>query len=152
MSEGLNFDSLDLIQVPVSIGGEKYTLCEADEAAGAAYRNARVRGAKLEEGGDVTSLPSDIGGLQALLVCRCLYYCKEDGNLGALVPQSTVRKWPSRIVRPLFDKVMEISELEEEEDTTESLEKQIARLEKRLMRLRENRAKKERKPTEDNFD
>ena len=95
-------------------------------------------------------LPSDPGGVQSLLVSRCLYSYKEDGEISGLVPRSQIRKWPSRIVRPLFDKAMEISELEEEEETVESLEKQIARLSQRLKRLRENRAKKEPNSMEDN--
>lgn len=119
----LNLDDLTPIEVPVSLGGKKYLLREATEAAAATYRNASVAGATLgSEGGEtrITGLPPDIGGLQSLLVSLCLWELNADGKPTRTVPRAVVKTWPARMVRPLFDKAQEISGLKEEEAGSEN--------------------------------
>jgi hypothetical protein len=141
MSGELNFDSLDLIEVPVKIAGKAYVLREADEATASDYRSASIQGARLEDG-EVVGLPENTGRVQAILVSQCLFPLNAMGTPEKHhVPLTTVKNWPSRIVRPLFDKAKEISELSEGEDTIESLEKEKAKIERRLAKLRRNAAK-----------
>lgn len=147
MSENLelNFDDLSLIEVPVTIAGKKYVLREASEATAAAYRNASIAGAKMEDG-RVSELPRNLGGLQSLLVSQCLFpYVVVDSEVGSTissipVARSLINGWPSRIVKPLFEKAKEISELDEDE-SLEALIKQRNRLNERIVNLEGEPAK-----------
>lgn len=140
MSNELNFDNLSLIEVPVSLEGKKYVLREADEDTATAYRNATIAGAKMEDG-QVTGMPSNLGGVQSLLVSRCLFPLDKDGApLPNSVARKTVMGWPSRVVKPLFEKAKEISELDEDE-SLEDMVKQQAKLAKKIAKMREESAK-----------
>jgi hypothetical protein len=140
MSDELNFDDLSLIEVPVTIAGKKYVLREADEDTAAAYRNAAIAGARIEDG-QLTEMPSNLAGVQSLLVSRCLFPCAESGSPSSKpVPREVVGSWPSRIVKPLFERAKEISELDEDE-TLEGLVEQQAKLGKRIAKMRKESAK-----------
>jgi hypothetical protein len=132
MSNELNFDSLTLIEVPVKIQGKTYTLREANGDAAVAYRNASLRGMTLEDG-KVKKLDG-IASVEPLLVSMCLFFIDDDG-VEKNVDELTVRSWPGRVVKAIFNKAKEISELDEEEDTVESLDKQIEALEKKKEKL-----------------
>lgn len=148
MVEELNFDSLALIEVPVSIAGKKYVLREASEATAAAYRNASIAGAKVEDG-KLTEMPSNLAGVQSLLVARCLFPLDdEDKARPTSVSQVTVNNWPARIVKPLFEKTKEISELDEDE-SIEELVKQRVKLDERIAKLQKDSAKNEQEATKD---
>jgi hypothetical protein len=56
------------------------------------------------------------------------------------VPREVVGSWPSRIVKPLFERAKEISELDEDE-TLEGLVEQQAKLGKRIAKMRKESAK-----------
>lgn len=142
MSENLemNFDDLSLIEVPVTIAGKKYVLREASEATAAVYRNASIAGAKLEDG-KLSEMPKNLGGIQSLLVSRCLLACDtETGEAVNPVSREIINDWPSRIVKPLFEKAKEISELDEDEDL-ESLTKQRDKLNEQIGKLEGDSAK-----------
>lgn len=130
--DSLKFEDLSLIEVDVTIKDEKYILREADEDTAVAYRNASVAGITLDDG-KVTSLPMNIAGLQALLVSRCLFKLNTDGTpSNRPVSRGIIIKWPARVVRDIFEKAKEISELGEEPDTPETLQSQIDDLQDKL--------------------
>lgn len=156
--ESLDFESLELIEVPVTIGSVKYVLREADEGAAREFRNARLKGATLKDG-DAATLPDDPGGLQSLLLSGCIFRCNEEGEpfsspvsrreiTGYMTPNGTRYKgWPARIVKPLYEKAKEISELDETEGTIDDLTKQRDKLNDIIGRLKEETAKNEQSDT-----
>lgn len=147
MSNELNFDSLALIEVPVTIEGKKYVLREASEAAAADYRNASIAGAKVEDG-QLTEMPSNLAGVQALLVARCLFPLEGGEPSPRPIAQNVLNGWPSRVIKPLFEKVKEISELDEDE-SLEELQKQRSKLDERIAKLKKESAKNELEATKD---
>src|SRR5215475_1087381 len=133
MSDLLEFDPT-LIEVPVKIGTTHYVLREADENAARVFRNAAVRGAKMNDG-KVVGIDG-VGDIQSLLLSLCLFEKLPTGepkNIPVLL--QVVRSWPSRIVKPLFDKAKEISQLDEKPATVDSVKKQIADLTMQLQAL-----------------
>jgi len=136
----LFWDDLEPIQLPVRVMGKPYVLVEADEDAAVKYRNASMKAARLDDGKIVGF--DKVGDVEPLLVSLCLYYAGHDGKapldaLGdfdrtKLVPLKKVLMWPARIVKPLFDRVKDISQLEER-PTKEVL---LKRLEDTLQQLR----------------
>lgn len=125
----MNFDDLTLIEIPVSINKEKFFLREATEDAARQYRNASVAAARMEDGKVVGV--SGVGDIQSLLISLCLF----TADTGKNIPLSVVRGWPSRIVRPLFDKAKEISQLDEK-DTAATLEEKITKLQEQLSSIK----------------
>lgn len=140
--ESFDFDSLELIEFPFTVGGVKYVLREADEEAATEFRNARLKGATLKDG-EAVGLPDDIAGVQSLLLSRCTFRCDEEGKpFSSPVSRDGIKKWPSRIVKPLFEKVKEISELNEDEGTLKDLLKQRKELDERIAEMQEEDAAK----------
>jgi len=133
MSE-LNFTDLTPITLPVTIGDQTYQLHEATGDVAAKYRNAIIEATKFGPDGK----PAGFRGLadtEMLLISLCL---KQDNQP---VPMATIRGLPSRIIKALFNKAREISDLEEAEDR-QGLEKQLKDVQEKLTKLdEENPAK-----------
>lgn len=111
----MDFDSLDLLTVPVTIAGKKYTLREIDTQGACRYNNAKLHGTKFDENGKAVGI-GNLADVEPLLVSLCLF---EDGQ-PTHVPLSVVSAWPYRVVKPLFDKAKEISHLDEREKAKNS--------------------------------
>jgi len=133
--EELNFDSITLIEVPVTIAGKKYVLREADGNAAIAFRNAQLQYMHFSEDGKPQSMQG-MAATETLLVSLCLV-----DEAGANVPEQVIRKWPNRIQKTLYERAREISELDD--DTEEALEKQMQNLQRRLGKLRKDSPKNE---------
>ena len=132
MSDTLIFDSLELTKVPVKIAGVEYTLREASGGSATEYRDRMMGCTTLGP----TGKPSKISGMAKLeiwILSRCLY----DTNNNQ-VNQSTIESWPNSILKKLFAKLEEISELQSEQETVEILEKRI-----QMIKEREEAAKNE---------
>lgn len=123
MSEILTL-SLEPIKVSYQIGDTTYELREATEGVACKYQNALMKRVKMGENGLPTSADG-VADTEPYLVSLCLF-----DSSGYPVTDATIRTWPSRVVKTLFDKVMEISQLNG--DTVEAIKKQIVTLEKRL--------------------
>lgn len=124
------FDTLQPVEVSVKLGGEQYWLKEASEAAAVAYRNATAAAVKMEDG-EVAGLGA-VGDVEPILVSYCLWRETPEGRKP--VPVSVIRGWPAKVVKVLFTRIKDISELDEP-DTVEQLDKQIARLQKKRERM-----------------
>lgn len=131
----LDFDSLELIRIPVKLGGKSYTLQEADEAANITFENAKLKAARFSTDGKFVG-HGELASGQPLLVSMCLL----DAD-NRPVPIEVIQKWPGRIVDKLFEKIKEISGMNAD-DTVESLEKEIGRLTERLSKLKADDAAK----------
>jgi hypothetical protein len=152
--EGPDLSPMDLgdaepVQVDVVIQKRHYVLREADGESAVKYRNASMRAARMSDGKVVGV--EGAADCEPLLVSLCLYqvdpntgqirYTREgDPDKRYLVPLHLIKRWPSRIQRRLFDKVKEISDLGERPETEEQLVKEIGRLQRRLKKLREDKA------------
>lgn len=108
--ESMDFDG-DLVEIPVRIEGQDYTLREASGDAACKYRNALIHGTVLGPNGKPQKL-RNVADTEPLLVSLCLF----DAN-GKNVPPERVRIWPSRIQAKLFNKAKEISDLDQQEET-----------------------------------
>lgn len=131
--EELEFDSLEPRSFKFQWAGEMYTAHEATEDAAVKFRNAALKNARLEDGRMVLHAHG-LGDTEPLLVSLCVRD-KDD----KLVPESLVRSWPSRIVKPVFQKLREISDLVEQEMTPEKCTEEIRRLSKLRTKLLEGK-------------
>ena len=114
----------------VKVDGVQYLLREADEEAARKYRNACTKGVTLDDGKIVKV--DGIADVQSYLVSLCLFEVLTDGttkNVPTIL--ITIRTWPARIVKWMFDWTVETSDLSEK-PTADSLRKQIAKLQKQL--------------------
>jgi len=132
--EVLVFADLDLIEIPVEIGDKRYILREANGVVACKYRNAILACAKME-GGKAAGFEG-LADVEVLLVSLCLFRVQEDGSTTPIAIKD-VQGWPNRVVKTLFTKAQEISELQEGEDTEESLTKDITAMQKKLKALQE---------------
>jgi hypothetical protein len=144
-------DSLGLVQIPITFNGKRYWLVEAFGDAVAEYRNALMSGAKINTNADGKPKTMSMGSMAdaaLILVSKCLFGAADDGTIRTdafnnvdiryRVPLSTVRVWPNRVLEPLFDKVKQISGIDEA-DSVETLEKKIAELTRRLTVLKKSK-------------
>lgn len=137
-----DFSDLEPVRLAFNIGKRKFILCEADGDAGAKYRSAAVSAAKMNDGKVIRV--DGMGDIEPMLVSRCLFYADENGHLRVddndnpikkyLVEEAVIRSWPDRVQKALFNKVKEISGLDDT-DTLEKVDKQIANLQKKREKL-----------------
>jgi hypothetical protein len=125
-----DFDDLTPQERPVRFRGQPYTLREATEADACAYRNAVLRSRKVDADGKLTHFDG-LADAGPLLVALCLR-----DAAGAAVPVATVRAWPARVVKPLFDWVQRASGLREEEETEAALAGRLEEVQAKLAALR----------------
>ena len=150
-TDGFDFFDLSVREVPVGILGKRYLLREASEGAAARYRNAMLKATKLGPDGKPISLDG-MADAAPLLVSLCLFEVYEHQGVSKDRPVllSTVVSWPSRVVKPLFEKAKEISELDEDE-TEETLKAKVDLYQHRLEQLEKEReergAEKDKEPT-----
>jgi hypothetical protein len=143
MVDDFNFDDLTPFEVPVTYKGKKYVLREASEDARCKYRNSLMGSAKLGPDGKPVSI-SGMADCEPLLVSLCLCQVNGDGSIRldtsgnpSLLPLLTIRSWPSRIVKRLYEKAKDISDLKEEEPQ-KAMEKRFEETCKDLVSLSES--------------
>lgn len=120
-------------EVPVTYQERTYVLVEATGEVAAKYQNAIFRSSRLDDGKLIGM--DGLADASLILVSGCLFPVK-DGVRGPNVTLPTIKSWPNRIVKKLFETARDISDLADQ-DTVEGLEKQITNLQKRLNTLRE---------------
>ena len=146
----MDFPSIELPEVPVVVSGHKYVIRKASSDVGRKYRSMSARCVKMTDG-EMSGIDG-IGDVQPFLLSLCLYQVTDDGGR-APVPIGTINCWPDDIVTPLFERARKLGNLQEAE-TTDTLEKSIAKMQKRLDKMRgtpkvkvEEAAKNELSPT-----
>lgn len=130
-----DFSDLTVFEQPVTMpDGRKFVLREATEEAALAYRYASLRGMEMvvdDDSGDRTTRRMEaIAEVEPLLVQLCLW----DGDRRNPT-LDYVKGQPSRVVKALFTKVKDVSDLGETEDLP-TLEKQLAKLNARIAKAR----------------
>jgi hypothetical protein len=142
MNSGLDFE-LDIVEVPITVGGTKYVLREASGDAACKYRNAMLNCTELGPDGK----PSRMGNMadtEPLLVSLCLFRADNDKPVALEV----VRSWPNRVVSKIYDKAKELSEIDQD-DSLDGLLKQKEVLDRKIQVLMsEDPAKNEQSGTQ----
>lgn len=128
MADLLDFSDLTPIQLKVRIGAQEYILREASGDAACRYRNALLECTELDSDGKPKVL-RNLANTETLLVSLCLF--TKDGKP---VPEATIRSWPARIVKRLFEQAKLISELDES-TTLDGLRAQREALDERIRQL-----------------
>ena len=142
-------DDLTIAEIPVKIKGKRYVLREAGEDATCRYRNALARCSKMGPEGNVQSIDGPIADVEPLLVSLCMFEQLPDGTgyKDKSILTGLVRSWPGRIVKQLFERIQDISDMGEDK---ESLQKQMTEIQKKLQKMSaEELAKNEPEPMED---
>lgn len=147
--EEMNFDDLSEIVIPVSIKGKKYILVEADGDATAKYKNKMLSCSKFAEG-KMTSVQG-MADIEPYLLSLCMFVVRNDRRFP--VAEGVVRSWPGKVIKKLYTKAREISELDAEE-TLESLTEKRAEIDKKIADLAAgtDAAGNEQESTEDGAD
>jgi hypothetical protein len=143
-------EDLQPIEVPITLGKDKYWLCEASEDSVVQFRNAQMRGTQFDmQDGKVKVTGMDgMADVEPLLVSLCLF--EDDGSgpssdkhsrPGEPVSEYTVRGFKPKIVSALFARAKAISGLDADE-SEESLLKQRDEIDKKLAALKASSPKK----------
>lgn len=140
MTDGFDFSDLTPQEVPVKgLFGQDWVLAEASAAAVATYDNRKMAGAVLSEDGTVARL-SNLADLRALAVALCLYPADWDRATERAPDaqaefEARVRRWPDRVIDPLYNRLTEISPTLLGKQSVEDLLEQRARLDRAIRRL-----------------
>lgn len=130
LTEIMDFGILSPTEIPVKINGVEYLLKEATGDAVCQYRNATIKSMKFSDQGKATGFDG-VADSEPLLVSLCLF--NSEGNN---VDIATVRKWPAHVMKALFNKAKEISDLAEGNESLKDLEKQQAELAQKIAKLK----------------
>lgn len=139
--QDFNFDDLAPKEIRLSIGGKKHLLREASGDAACKYRNAIIGSTRLGPDGKPTSIHG-LADAEPMLVSLCLFelYEHQGQEKERPVLLSTIRGWPARVLKPLVEKVKEISPgLEDRPDESEdALQKRLEETQQKLADLQKN--------------
>lgn len=109
----LDFDDFTLQEEPVKLFGKNYVLREATGAAACKWRNDIFKSTKLGPDGKPVSVDG-LADSEPNLVSLCLFERYDDGRGQTRernVPLATIRGWPQRVVKRLFERAKDMSEL-----------------------------------------
>ena len=140
----IQFDEVDLeFQTrPVRLGSNWYGAVEANGDASIAYRKTLMKGARFEQEKrakasrgkkkrgqelSIREVPTGTAELEAVLVGHCLFHANYSEKSGLTlidypdkpVGEAFVRSLPSRIVKPIYNWIKEVSQLGEEDEEDE---------------------------------
>ena len=114
------FDFSEVVFEEVDVVTPDKMQCVLRQASGEAaikYRKQIMSGMRMADGkvgGNVDSMAAG----EPLLVHLCLYF-KDDNNANKRVPLATIEAWPYPVMKKLYDKAMEISDLNPADDDEE---------------------------------
>jgi len=122
----LDFTDLEPQKTRVPIGKKVYWLFEASGDAATKYRNASLKGARIEEGRTLSTMEG-IADAEVILVANCLYQATETGDPPVTqngnpdpskrVGELQIRAWPGRVQKALYEAVHKLSPWLRERET-----------------------------------
>lgn len=113
---------LDLVETPVTIGGDDYMIVELDGKERDKYLtgiSARVKTSADGKSGTV----KNFDGLQASLVAASLWKLDSVNGERSRVKASTIQAWPARVVSGLHDAAKQVSNIKDDEEDEDGEEK-----------------------------
>lgn len=105
----LSFD-LAVVSIPVKVGGKQYTMKEASSGTATAYKNMVINNTKMGPDGKPQSM-KNVADAEPFLVSKCLW---DSNNKNPDLYE--VREWPSRVTTQLFEKIKEISGMDQDDE------------------------------------
>ena len=125
----LVFEDFTLIQVPVTIGNNKYWLKECEGNDAIRYKGAMSAAIRIVDG-KAAGMTEQSSYADMDLLGACLFRQKD----GKPVPVAVFGKWPYKILKPLIEAAKTLSNLDTKE-TKEQLLKQKQKIEDKLKLL-----------------
>ena len=120
--EPMDFSSLEVIEIPVTVGETNFILIEASGDSSAKFRNMLLNNMELVDG--KPSKVKDYANQEAYLVHLCIRYVGDSEETKKLankqVPLEVVKRWPARVLSKLFERAKDISELDETDEEEEA--------------------------------
>lgn len=113
-------------EIPYEIGGKQYVLREASGGAATRYKDAQIQSAKLNSRTGKAEKLTGLAETEPLLISLCLFEQRGEGK-EILCPLGTIKSWPNRIQRELFEEVKRISDLAEGSTQRELLAEALAK-------------------------
>ena len=108
-----DYDLTEKTVGPFKIGADQYILVEADSETGTMYKNQAMAAGRFSEEGKLAGV-NGLAEVEPLLVSRCLF--KLDAAMERHpVTLATVKAWPNRVVKSLYQKAQAMSDLKEDE-------------------------------------
>jgi hypothetical protein len=128
----LNFDDLQPIEVPFNYLGKKYVMKEASGDTGCKYRNRLLNSTRMSGEGKPIGF-TNYADVEPYLVSLCVFerVDSNDKSKDKPVKEAEVRSWQNRVVKELHEKIIKISDLQDQPETIEEIDKQIKELEHR---------------------
>jgi hypothetical protein len=116
----MDFSDLEPIEIGFNYKGVEYVLCEAEESVVCAYRNELARCTRMGPNGKPTII-GNYADTESFLVSQCVFQVGEDSHKDPKKPvtQKTIKSWPGRMVRDLYNQVRTISGLNPEQTPDE---------------------------------
>lgn len=122
---------LDRIRIPIAlrVKGElkPHVLYEASGEAASRFRNHIIADATFVDG-KLSKVGKSVANAEPLLVSLCLFELVKgaDGEeTEKPVTEGAVKKWPARVQKALFDRIKEISDLDEQSPEKQTLEEAL---------------------------
>ena len=135
MKDGYNFDSHETIEIPFLVKGKNYILREASGETAVVFRNAQIECTTMGPEGKPKKFEG-VADVEPLLVSRCSWEQTTDGKEKP-VSIATVKSWPSRVQKKLFNDAKRISELDE--SSLEDLIKERNEINDRIREMKEEK-------------
>jgi hypothetical protein len=127
-------NTLEPKQEKLKIAGKDFVLKEMTEDDYCKYQNKSSEGIVFNDG-KVTAI-KNAADTNPYLIHLCLYEVMEDGKLKRL-DVTVIRKWSKTATEKLVERCRKLNDLDNEEETEESLLKVITEAEEKLTKLRE---------------
>lgn len=128
MSNLIDLSNLEPITYRYQIGGKTYELREATGGVACQHRNRMISCASIGDDGKVRGF-NNIADVEPWVVSLCLFEVTVSETTGqelfTPVDEETVKNWPNKVVKRLYDDLNRVSELvipEEEAKNSKSEE------------------------------
>ena len=111
-----DFESIELVRIPVTIAGTDYLLEEAGAEAGAFYEDAMIGSVVMKDGKPISV--SNVKSRDLTLLAMCLYAVNssDKGPARTRVQQSFVNALPRKVADTLIESLKAISGLGDTEE------------------------------------
>lgn len=132
-----DFDDLSPQEIPVRVAGKRYVLREGTGGDVIKYRNMIIKATRLGADGKPAGMDG-FADCEPYLLARCLFEQAEgpDGKVTERkVSEQLVNSWPNRVQKKLFQKLSDMTGLDEDE-TEEALLLRKKTIEDQLTRVR----------------
>lgn len=130
-----DFDALVIVEIPFKFRGREYILREADADTSIKHEGYTTSCLELDSEGRPKGTKGNLAEAKIVLLSGCTFERYEDkGEIKERnVPGVVIRKWPARLTDPLYQKALDISELNVK--NVEALKKKLEEDKKRIERL-----------------